>query len=274
MYACVRTLGIAGCYECSQSPCRMSPWLPSECPLRGRFGEEARYDNFRRTLGVIRGLGVRPGTRVALSRVATDRVRLYLQVVDDYVRRGLPTVSSQLLARSVGVRSGLVRRDLAALGNYGTPGRGYEVEALRRVIRRVLNLEQERAAVWLGARRLREDRRAREALLAMNCRLVAVFDADSRQVGTEAGALAVQPLARAERETRARGAAVAVVATEEAARPEMVQALARAGVKAILNLTPVPLLASARMVIEQADTGSQLLRLLSRLGSTERAEAR
>jgi NADH/NAD ratio-sensing transcriptional regulator Rex len=54
----------------------------------------------------------------------------------------------------------------------------------------------------------------------------------------------------------------------------MVQALARAGVKAILNLTPVPLLASARMVIEQADTGSQLLRLLSRLGSTEKAEAR
>ncbi len=106
----------------------------------------------------------------------------------------------------------------------------------------------------------------------MNCWLVAVFDPDPSRIGTSVAGLLVLPLEQAPEEARATGTTIAVVACQEAARPEMVQELAQAGVKAVLNLTAVPLPASAQVVIEQADVGSQLLRLLSRLGPVEGKE--
>ena len=272
IYACVRKLGVVGCYECTESPCRVKPWPAGNCPLRGRFGESAGYEQFREALEVTKGLAIRSRQGSALARGATERVRIYLQVIDEYAERGLLTVSSHHLARAVGVRSGLVRRDLATLGHFGTPGRGYEVEGLRRAIRRGLKLEHVRPAMWLGTRRLQEDRRAREALATMNCWLVAVFDPDPSRIGTSVAGLLVLPLEQAPEEARATGTTIAVVACQEAARPEMVQELAQAGVKAVLNLTAVPLPASAQVVIEQADVGSQLLRLLSRLGPVEGKE--
>ena len=75
----------------------------------------------------------------------------------------------------------------------------------------------------------------------------------------------VQPLARAAAEARRHGAKVAVLASEEATRPGVVEGLTEAGVRAVLNLTPSRLEASTNMVVEQGDIGSQLVRLLSRM---------
>jgi redox-sensing transcriptional repressor len=189
------------------------------------------------------------------------RLREYLQVVHDYARRDVSTVSSHHLARCVGVRASLVRRDLSELGHLGTPGRGYSVSAVGAALRESLSLGSPRSAIWLGAARRAGDRHVAEALAIVNCTLVGIFDDDSepRQVaGTP-----VRPLA--EVAAAANTATVAILASEAATQPEVLRGLAEAGIEAVLNLTPVRLDASAKAIVEQADLGSQLLRLLSRL---------
>lgn len=260
---------MAGCYECGESPCRVGIWRVARCPLRGRFGEEARYQQFRQALRVTQGVAVTSPRRSALPKGAVDRVRWYLQVMDEYARRGLPTISSHHLARAVGVRSGLVRRDLAGLGHFGTPGRGYELAALRRAVRRALKLDELRAAVWFGAKRLREDREAQQALRQMNCRLAAVFDGDPGEIGHKVAGLPVRALAEVEKQVKAAGAEVAVVASKQAATPELMRGLVQAGVRGVLNLTNSPLPASGGVVIEQADVSSQLVRMLARVGPAQ-----
>ena len=266
IYACVRDLGIAGCHDCSETTCHVAGWAPRECPLRERYGAEAGYDEFRRAAKAAKA-GADQAEQPVLAKRAMDRVRLYAQVLDDYARRELPTISSHHLARSVGVRSGLVRRDLAAFDHIGTPGRGYEVQALRRAINRALQLDRPRAVVWLGAQRLAQDQAAVDALAAMNCRLVALCDLSNRHPGKAVRGLSTRSFESALAQAKSSGAEIAVLATEEAAKPEVIAALAQAGVRAVLNLTDVPLVATGQMVVEQADVSSQLLRLLSRMAT-------
>jgi len=190
-------------------------------------------------------------------------MRWYLQIVEDYARRGVATVSSHHLARAAHVRSSLVRRDLSALGRFGVPGRGYEVELLLRAMRRRLRLGRARAAVWLGGTEMADGEEARAALGDVHCRLVGVFD-DRHRDKRVAGQV-VHPLAQAPDWVRRRRASVAVLASEEAARPELVEELVAAGIRAVLNLTSVPLGSCAQAVIEQGDLRSQLSRLLCRL---------
>lgn len=261
VYACARSLKLSGCHECQQTPCRLSPWRQAVCPLRGRAGERASYQEFRQALTSAQGAAA--GGMGRLSRGAMKRLPAYLAAVDDYLRRGLQIVSSHHLARAVGVRAGLVRRDLAALGQFGTPGRGYELCRLDEGLRAALNLGPVRGAVWLGAAWLARQEGVSQALRQLGCRLVAVCD-DQEAGGTTAG-LRVRPLAQAASAARVCGAVVAVVADREAAMSGLVGALARAGVKGVLNLTEVPLPASGQVVIEQADLRTQLMRLLSQL---------
>ncbi len=133
---------------------------------------------------------------------------------------------------------------------------------LQEEIRRRLSLGQARPTVWLGAAELAGRPETRQALESANCRLVGVFDDEGPK--TAAG-LRVQRLARAEEAVRKTGATVAVLAREDVAGPELLQGLSRAGVKAVLNLTPARLAASANLVIEQADITSLIFRLLSRM---------
>lgn len=183
----------------------------------------------------------------------------------------MEVVSSHQLARGLGVRASLVRRDLADLGGLGTPGKGYEVAAAAAAIRDRLDLARVRPTVWLGIGGRMDWARAAEALRAVNCLLVGVFDDTDR--GRIMDKLTVQPLSRAVAEVRRTGATVAVVASERAARRELLEGLVEAGVRGVLNLTPRRLDPPARAVVEQCDLGTEIGRLVSRLGG-ERAGRR
>jgi redox-sensing transcriptional repressor len=210
---------------------------------------------------VTKGVATSRGLGIDRSEPRTVRLREYLQVVHDYARRNVAIVSSHHLARCVGVRASLVRRDLSELGHLGTPGRGYSVSAVAAALRKSLSLGSRRSAIWLGAARQAGDKHVAEALEIVNCILVGIFDDDSepRQVA----GIPVRPLA--EVAAAANTATVAILASEAATKPEVLRGLAEAEIEAVLNLTPVRLDASAKVIVEQADLGSQLLRLLSRL---------
>ena len=262
VYECVGVLGIAGCRECSKERCTLSGRARLKCQLRVRFGGMRPAVGFLRRLEVARG-----GAAGSVGRVSgrsADRLCGYLGVLAEYERRNVSVVSSHQLAQGVGVRGSLVRRDLATLGGLGTPGRGYEVGPVAAAIRARLDLERPRPAIWLGVTGAIDWPSAVDALRAVNCSLIGIFD-NSLQ-GTRVNTLIAQPLSRAPSEARRTRATVALVGSEQAAQPELLERLADAGVRGILNLTPVRIELPSRVVVEQCDVGSQILRLISRLG--------
>ncbi len=280
VFVCARRLQAAGCHECTLAVCRLEKTLPNrrrwprqKCPLRVRFGGEARAASFREELRLARGAaaGVRGSARERppLPPRTADRMGQYLQVLDEYAQRGVAVVSSHHLARAAGVRASLVRKDLSKLGRMGTRGGGYPVEAVRRAIRGRLSLSEEHRVVWLGADALQRWPEAREILLRAGCRLVSVLDGSPGRVGRKVAGLPVHSIAKMVTEIKQHRATLAVVADERVDRNNLIQALARSGVRGVLNLTESPLRASAGTVVEQADLGSQLSRLLRRLEAAQ-----
>jgi redox-sensing transcriptional repressor len=267
VYGCVRQLKLAGCHECTESECLVGDIEALECPLRERFGGSPARDEIQRMLSMARGASARPRTGIDVSRRRAERLRSYFQVVEDYAGQDVATISSHQLASAGGVRSSLVRRDLSSLGSFGTPGRGYAVAPLGDALRSALKLERAWPTVWLGDAALSSAETTRRALDEMGCELVGIFDNES--AGTPMGGIEVQELDRAPEEVRRRDARVAVLASEGVLRPDLVQELGAAGVIAVLNLTPRRLREPAQVAVEQADLGSQLFRLLSRVQDKE-----
>ncbi len=262
VFKCVRDLRIAGCYECSRSTCRLRTWHSAHCPLRGRFGRTDHWEGFQQRLAITKGLAATKRKTSLPSARRTERLRGYLQTLESYLKRGVVTISSHQLARGIGVRATLVRRDLAGLGHLGRPGQGYNIAALETELRRCLRLGQAHPLIWLGGHDT-DWASVSRAIQTLNCALVGIFD--DRWEGHKAGDLLIQPLARAPIEAKRHQAKVAVLASEEATTTELLEKLIEAGIKAVLNLTPHRLEPSAQITIEQADLGSQLLRLLSRM---------
>ncbi|MFB3882402.1 MAG: winged-helix domain-containing protein [Armatimonadota bacterium] len=192
------------------------------------------------------------------------RLRDYLGALAEYEQQGMREVSSHQLARKTAVRASLVRRDLASLGTFGTPGRGYETARLGEGLRQALELAKARTAIWVGVSGAVDWGRVSRSLLAASCSLAGVFD--DAAAGRAADSLTVQPLSRAPAETRRTGATIVVVGSEHGARAELLERLVAAGVEGIVNLTPLRLDIPSRVVVEQCDLGSEVVRLVSRLG--------
>lgn len=264
VYQCVRDSGINGCHECTQEVCVLGKWSPTECPLRMRFGGADTGSEFEEKLDITRGRATVAGNGGQLPVQKMRRLHGYLLTLNSYAGKKVATVSSHQLARGVGVRASLVRRDLSELGSFGTPGRGYDVGRLTSEIRRVLHLQRTRRAVWLGNVSVLSARATPSAAEMANCGLVGVFD--NKRAGRSANGYVVQPLSEAAKEVKKRSATVAVLASEEAADPKLLARLVAAGIQAVLNLTPARLELPAAIIVEQCDLASQLLRLVSRMG--------
>ena len=262
VYECVRILGISGCHECARQRCRLGRGVSLKCQLRSKLGGERPSQLFIRKLEGARATATSKAERIP-NRFG-ERLRQYLGALVEYERQEMRVISSHQLARNVGVRASLVRRDLAELGGLGTPGRGYEVTRLSAAIREALDLAKGRSALWVGLSGPVDWRRVMDSLRAANCTLVGVFDDAAPGRATEK--LAVLPLSRAPAEARRTGATVAVVASEQGARRELLERLVDAGVRGIVNLTPLRLDLTPSVVVEQCDLGSEVVKLVSRLG--------
>jgi redox-sensing transcriptional repressor len=90
-----------------------------------------------------------PGNEQRVSRVAAQRLSLYLRCLAAWAVEGTK-VSSGRIAAAVGVTDAQVRRDLASLGHLGQRGIGYDAKALAAAIREALGIDRTWSAVLVG----------------------------------------------------------------------------------------------------------------------------
>ena len=72
------------------------------------------------------------------------RLPVYQRILEEMLRSGTTTVSSEVLASAARVNAAKVRKDLSLLGSFGTRGAGYDAAFLIDQIDRQLGLDR----VW------------------------------------------------------------------------------------------------------------------------------
>jgi redox-sensing transcriptional repressor len=188
-----------------------------------------------------------------VSPLTLNRLSLYLRCLQELAVQGVARVSSTELADRYQLSASQIRKDLAQFGEFGIRGVGYEVGHLTSRLRELLGLDRERGVVIVGVGSLGT---ALARFPGFNCdgyRVVGLADADPRMTGRRVSGLVIEPMSRLPALVRATGASLGVVAVPSAAAQEAYDALAAAGVGAVLNFAPTQIRALPAVPIKTVD---------------------
>lgn len=262
IFECVTSRGIAACSECAEPSCPQTRSVEMVCPVRARFEKKRCYS--RRIANHFSGRNP-CAQEVGLVARKLDKVigRLpwYLYAVEDFISQGAATVSSADIARKVGVKAWVVRRDLSHFGEFGQPSLGYNTAVLRDALYNVLHLGRNRPTVWVGARKLQADSTLVGRFAEHNYNIVAVFAADRSRAPKKIEGIEVMPLEDIPRVIGNLKAEYAVIATEPGEAQRAADLLVQGGIRGILNLTSASISAAPHVCVRSLDVVAELFAL-------------
>jgi redox-sensing transcriptional repressor len=199
----------------------------------------------------------RPRRRIPDATVA--RLPVYLRSLLDLAGQQITSVSSERLAELAGVNAAKVRKDLSYLGSYGTRGVGYDVKYLLYQMNRELGLTQAWPVVIVGAGNLGQALANYGGFDERGYPVAAVFDVDSRKIGTSIGGARIHHIDELPNVVGASaGSTIGIIATPATAAQDAADRLVRAGITSILNFAPVVIAAPRSVSVRKVDLAVEL----------------
>ncbi len=193
-----------------------------------------------------------------IPEATVARLPVYLRALYVLAERGVTTVASDELARSAGVNSAKLRKDLSHLGSYGIRGVGYDVEYLVYQVSRALGLTQRWPVVIIGAGNLGRALANYGGFITRGFRIEAVLDSDPALVGCKVGSIVVRHVNELEEVVTGQSIAFGVIAVPAGAAQAMCDRLVAAGVTSILNFAPLVLNVPDGVDVRKVDLSIEL----------------
>jgi redox-sensing transcriptional repressor len=189
-----------------------------------------------------------------VSEPTAARLSVYLRAIEALEAERVQTVSSSELAERVQLNPAQIRKDLAHFGELGIRGVGYIVVELRRHLREILGLDCHRKVVIVGAGHLGLALADYSGFRREGFDIVALFDTAPEKIGrpTRAG-IPVRHAAELATVVADEGVEIAMLAVPAQAAQPVADLVAAAGVRAVLNFSPVPLRVPAHVKLKNVD---------------------
>ena len=198
-----------------------------------------------------------------------ERLPAYLNVLLQLRSSGELTVSSARLGDLARVNPAQIRRDLTHFGSFGRRGIGYDVQTLIERIQHILGSDHVHRLALVGAGNL-GSAIARYAGLSKHGFIVtAVFDTDPSKIDGRLGDLVVFDMKDLERVVRKQAIAIGVIAVPPEAAQSVADRLSDAGVRVLLNYTPVMVQVPEGVTLHNTDPVQELLHTLYYLSRRE-----
>jgi redox-sensing transcriptional repressor len=194
-----------------------------------------------------------------LSLGVAARLARYLQVLTQAKKEGKETVSSQELSEWTHVNSTQIRRDLSGFGKFGKRGVGYNVDSLVSQIRKILRTAGQHNIALFGAGHLGKAIASSDIFADHGFRVVAIFDANPKKVGTKVGQQTVRAVDGLRQTVLDEDIVVAVLAVPTAAAQPLADELVDAGVKIIFNYSEALLQVPPEVTVHTSSPAVDLL---------------
>jgi len=192
------------------------------------------------------------------STATLNRLSVYLRCLQELLRAGASTISSHALAERFHLSSAQIRKDLAQFGEFGIRGVGYEIAPLAERLHHLLGLDRKRRLVIVGMGQLGTALAGYIHFNDASFEVVAGFDNDPEKIGRKRRGVPVYSTDQLERVIQETGAEIAVLTVPATAAIECQEALAGAGVRAVLNFAPVLLPERGSMRVKNVDLRTYL----------------
>ncbi len=217
--------------------------------------------------GALVNAGERESSRIPEGVI--ERLPAYLNVLIQLRADGAQTVSSSRLGELTSVNPAQIRRDLTHFGSFGKRGVGYDITTLVERIQRILGSDHVHRLALVGAGNLGSAIAGYNGLKQHGFVVTAIFDNDPRKVGTRIGDIVVRPVAELDEVLRDQNIRIGVVAVPPEAAQTVTDELAHAGVRVVLNYTPVIVRVPEGVTLHNTDPVQELLHTLYYLSRRE-----
>jgi len=193
-----------------------------------------------------------------ISEAVVRRLPIYLRYLSYLQQVNVTTVSSQQMGMNLDVNPAQIRKDLAAFGDFGKKGIGYDVNYLVENIRQILKLTEEVRVVLVGAGHLGHAISNYNAYMKDNMRIAAIFDNDPQKWGKEVAGIPIQPMTDLAQTIQDKNIKLAIMTIPAPAAQTVCDQLIQAGIKGILNFAPTTIRVPKEVRVHYADVTSNL----------------
>jgi redox-sensing transcriptional repressor len=169
-------------------------------------------------------------------------------------------VSSGNLADFLSVNAAQIRKDFSYFGAFGTPGVGYDIRRLVKQIKKILNLIVFHKAALVGVGNLGSAILSYPGFKMYGFGIAAAFDNDPKKIGRKINDVRIEDISSL-RTLRRRKISLAIIAVPRQAAQETADLLVRAGVKGILNFSPLRITVPKKVKVVTIDIATELARL-------------
>jgi redox-sensing transcriptional repressor len=208
--------------------------------------------------------------RDGISELTTGRLSVYLRCLTFLEAQGQKTVSSHEMAERFHLNSAQIRKDLACFGEFGTRGVGYDVSRLKANLVQTLGIDRTRNLLIVGAGNLGMALADYAGFNNNGFHIVAIVDADPAKAGRVSRAgIPVYPYDRLAEIVRKQHVDIGVIAVPADAAQPVYDALADAGLHAVLNFAPVQIKLRPEVKLKSVDLRINLESLSFHLKNTE-----
>ena len=189
-----------------------------------------------------------------VSELTTNRLSVYLRCLNALDAAGVRAVSSQSLAEQFHLNAAQIRKDLAYFGEFGVRGVGYYVKELRRHLRQILGIDRGVCVAIMGAGNLGLALADYPGFRDEGFEIVAMFDQARDKIGHRSRAgVPIYDIRELRKIVRREQVQIAVVAVPAAAAQAVVNTVAAAGIKAVLNFSPGAIKVPAGVKLKSMD---------------------
>ena len=210
-----------------------------------------------------------------IPEACVGRLSLYVRELSRLGARRIGFVSSRRLAQQLGLTDAQVRRDLSYFGQFGTSGRGYEVQRLHDRLSAILGVSGRMWNVALaGVGNLGSALLAYRGFQERGFIFRAAVDIDPQKVGRTLRGLVVSSADRLAELIKEREIHIGVIAVPVEGAQEVCDQFVEGGVRAIVNFAPVRLEVPSTIWLRAVDLAIELETLTFYLARTQRRSAK
>lgn len=166
------------------------------------------------------------------------RLSIYYRALEKLKIDGTETTSSERLSELVGFTAAQIRKDLAYFGQFGVPGRGYDVAMLQKEVAGVLGIDRRWCCALVGVGHLGYALLAYKGFKQQGFDIVCAFDNDPDKIGKTWQGVRIYPINEATEILKKEGVEIGIIAVPAEAAPGIVNIMSKTGIKSILSFVP------------------------------------
>ena len=196
--------------------------------------------------------------RPEIPRKAIYRLSVYFRGLQRLKANGIPTVSSEALAKAAGVKPTQLRKDLTYFGQFGTRGLGYNVNELAQMISDVLGTTSLQPVILVGVGNLGLALLSYRGFEKEGFEIVAAFDADPSRKRERNNTIPIYGMDALGAIVKEKNIRMAILTVPAAAAQEAANAVVAAGITGILNFAPLALDAPEAVTVNNVNLAIEL----------------